>query len=118
MSDQPPVNVNVNQPEPSFPVTLSAVYYELLSLSSKFDALAALPHEVNDHEGRLRALESEQARAYKEIDRAKAAADTAVATAKATADNTYVTKNQARWALGTLIAVVMATAAVLGLIIR
>ncbi len=52
------MTVNVNPGEPSFPVTLSAVYYELRSLSSKFDALAALPHDVNDHEGRIRALEA------------------------------------------------------------
>jgi len=101
------MTVNVNQPEPSFPVTLSAVYYELRALSSKFDALAQLPHDVSDHEGRIRALETEQARAYAEI-----------AKAKATADGTFVTKAQARWVVGILVAVAPTSAAVLGLIIR
>lgn len=56
MSDQPPVNVNVNPPpEPSITIGLREVYNEVRAMSSKLDAL---PGAVGDHEVRIRSLEA------------------------------------------------------------
>lgn len=47
-----------DQTEPSFQITLREVYNEVRGVSGKLDALNTLPHEVADHEARLRAVEA------------------------------------------------------------
>lgn len=70
MSDQPPVNVNVNQPpEPSVRIGMGQVYAEVLRqgetnarIEGKVDLVVVkvdgLAGQVTDHESRLRLLEA------------------------------------------------------------
>ena len=93
MSDQPPVNVNVNQPEPGFTVTLKDVNdglnAKLDALAGKIDGLVNLPEEVRDHEHRIRELEAHS-----------------------------VSKASARWWFTAIVGLVVAACAVVALILR
>lgn len=94
MSDQPPVNVNVNPQQPSgFYVSLQDIYKVATDTQTEISGLRADVSRVlstdADHESRLRAVEA-----------------------------AYVSKAQAAWAFGTFIAVVVAVTGVLALILR
>lgn len=89
MSDQPPVNVNVNQPEPGFTVTLREVWAELRVVSSKLDTIHDLPSDVRELQRQVREI-----------------------------DANYVSKASIRWWFGAVVGLVGATATALALIIR
>lgn len=96
MADQPPeTNANGSQ-EPSVRITLSTIYSEVVGLRTEVGGMRSDLRTVlatdADHETRIRAVEANQA--------------------------SYVTKAQAAWWTGALIALVAACAAVLSLLIK
>lgn len=97
MNDQPPVNVNVNQTPPQGVfVSLQDIYDAVTGTRAEMSGLRSDISRVlstdADHEQRIRAVE--QAQAY------------------------FVKKQSAMWAVGSLIALVVAVTGVLALIIH
>ena len=91
MNDQPsPVNVNVHNPtEPGFTVTLREVWDELRKVSSKLDTIHDLPTDVKILERKV-----------------------------ADIDTRYVSKDSVRWWFTAMGGLIIAVAAILGLLLH
>lgn len=87
--DQPPVNVNVNQTEPGFTITLREVWDELRKVSSKLDTIHDLPADVRELQSTVKTIEAN-----------------------------YVSKSSVRWWFTALVALIGAISVVLGLVIQ
>lgn len=86
---QPPVSVTVTPPEPGFQITLRDVYDKLGEVATKVDRMQDLPGDVKDHEHRIRAIEA-----------------------------SFVSKASARWWFTAVVALIVAAAAVIGLLVQ